>query len=137
MMPWLGSGLLRRVGLFHLIGRAYVVRGWTADGKWKIEMNRHADIDVDHDIFLSLLTESAFGLPLKEVSRWCNCGRGAGIPNGCWIELVHKDNRITGGLQLRFCSERPDQTFIQELADSGADINWLIQADPLKPARRG
>ncbi|WP_131830332.1 hypothetical protein [Mycobacteroides abscessus] len=124
-LAWLGSGLLRRIALFHNVGNAYWVKGWTMGDHWKIEMFIHPDLDPGHDNFVDWLTLPPYGLSLQSEYRSCTCNRSVGHLRGCWQELTHRDDPQAGVLQLRFHMSDVGIRWGRRLADSGARSSWL------------
>jgi hypothetical protein len=64
---WLGSGLLRRVALFHTSNSSYSTRSWLADGEWYLSWTRNATCKSTTKLF-------------------SNCSRN--LPGACRCELT-------------------------------------------------
>ena len=128
-LAWLGSNLLRRIGTFHTLTKAYKVKGWVADGRWMIEMTIAPQLDPRHDELAARLTLPTQGLPLAVVSRSCTCETNeAGACTsryGCSIDLRPTNPQLQGGLQLRFLMAKPPADWAQKFATVGADPRWL------------
>ncbi|MCH9734107.1 MAG: hypothetical protein K0U78_06075 [Actinomycetia bacterium] len=115
----LGSGLLRRVAAFHRIGEAHALSAWTREAigsnpdemfrRWNIEVVRDRPAKPDHDHLVDAMCAPFYGLPLREVSRWCSCtsGRNDSSPGRqCTVTLVTTDHDHPVELQLRFLEDR-------------------------------
>ncbi|OBJ97442.1 hypothetical protein A5638_14840 [Mycolicibacterium fortuitum] len=130
-LAWLGSSLLRRIGIFHQVSVAYGVRGWVSDDRWKVELTINPTLDPGHDEFIATLTDPAHGIPLLVESRSCSCEMngpyGPGSRRDCWFELAPRDVRVRGGLQLRFRMSTPNADWSSRFAAAGADPRWLAR----------
>jgi len=131
-LAWLGSGLLRRIGIHHTVGRAYDVNGTVAEGLWRIQMSIHPGIESDHDAFVARLIAPAHGLPMKVASRSCTCGNkpttAHNAGSACSFELRSNDPQLPGGLQLQFARSTPPAHMAAKLVAAGADRHWLARA---------
>lgn len=106
-MAWLGSGLLRRVGLFRSATNAFQVSGWCCDEQFKFILDISPQAWTDHNSFESALTDPVWGLGLTTHTRWCHCDRTPDQYHMCAVILTHPSSRV-GGVQLRFgCTEAP------------------------------
>ncbi|MEV7123787.1 hypothetical protein [Kitasatospora griseola] len=98
---WLGSGLLRRVGVFTAAGVPALVTGWTTAGTiadcWKFDLEFIPGHRLDHDRLAALLTDPAAGLPMRVSGHEC---RESGAPR-CRLQLVAADGR-PGAVELLF-----------------------------------
>lgn len=128
-LAWLGSGLLRRIGIFHTVSTAYKVKGIVSEGLWTIDMGIHPDISPDHNAFVTRLTNPVHGLPLTVDNRTCTCGRtpptAHSTEHECRIELRPQDPQLPGRLQLRFQTSTPPVHLADTLKTAGADQRWL------------
>jgi len=72
-LAWLGSGLLRRIALFHSkASAAYSVRSWISDHEWKFELSMRRDVPFDHHRFVERLIDPAWGLPAAVSHSHCS-----------------------------------------------------------------
>ncbi|MCF6472384.1 hypothetical protein FAF44_28905 [Nonomuraea sp. MG754425] len=143
---WIGSGLLRRVALFHTTASPYSIRYWDNSNEWAFELDHHLDSPMDHDSFIKKLTDSSFGIPLKIILIECSCRSchcDDHYDRQCRLILEHQDKARPGTLQLRFRSIGNHSFKLLEgirhdLLDMGADHTWVdrvlpgIVADPAK-----
>ncbi|GAA0444219.1 hypothetical protein ACFQ2B_00360 [Streptomyces stramineus] len=132
---WLGSGLLRRIGLFHTAVSPFCLRYWFDGVDWKFELKYEHGVALDHDELVALLTHPSWGLPLRVHYRHCEC-RPCDCDGGreriCWIELAPHGQR-RGGISFRFRSTARgrDHTAVHaKLVSSGAPKPWLERALP-------
>ncbi|WKU42595.1 hypothetical protein Q3V23_00060 [Streptomyces sp. VNUA116] len=132
---WLGSGLLRRIGLFHTVSNTYGLSYWFDGQDWKFELRYEHGVPVNHDELVQYLTHPAWGLPMRVDHRYCEC-RPCDCDGGreriCWIELVPTSSRATG-ISFRFRSTAKDRDLTDEyrsLIDSGASASWLERVLP-------
>ncbi len=130
-LAWLGSGLLRRIGIYHTTGTAFEVKGSVAEGLWTIQMSIHPDIDPDHDAFVARLIHPAHGLPLTVDSRSCSCETKPPTTHdtapACRIDLRPCDPQLPGGLQLQFVKSTPPAQSAAKFIAAGADRRWLTR----------
>ncbi|MFJ9520628.1 hypothetical protein ACIRPK_20545 [Kitasatospora sp. NPDC101801] len=98
---WLGSALLRRVGVFTAAGVPALVTGWTTAGTfadcWKFDLEFIPGHRLDHDRLAALLTDPAAGLPLQVDGHAC---RESGASR-CRMRLAPGDGR-PGEIELLF-----------------------------------
>ncbi len=136
-LAWLGSGLLRRIGLFRSATAAFAVRPWVDEfDEWNVELSYPFTTTMDHAPLLAGLTDRRLGLPLRVRSTTCHCAEPRSATDQrrrvCRIELVHRDE-LPGVLQLRFTSEPAGWDASgprQRLASAGADPRWLDRVLP-------
>lgn len=104
-MQWLGSGLLRRVALFHTSSSAYSTRSWITDDEWIFELDTRNDVRFDHDTLLSRLTDPMWGLPIRISWHHCTCDDPP-LPDSrytrqCTYRLANSQG-LPCGMQIRF-----------------------------------
>lgn len=134
-ISWLGSGLLRRVALFHTISSAYSTRSWITGDEWIFELDTRHDVRLDHDRLLSRLTDPIWGLPLRIGDHHCSCDdpplTNARYMRQCTYHLEHTGNQPCG-LQFRFRSGPTvyGKNVREELGRLGADTAWLDRILP-------
>ncbi len=130
-LAWLGSGLLRRIGIFHTVSKAYKVKGFASEHLWTIEMDIHPDIDFDHDAFVARLINPVHGLPLTVDSQSCTCETTPPTTHdtgrACRIDLRPCDPQLYGGLQLQFVKSPPPAQSAAKFTAAGADRRWLTR----------
>lgn len=88
-LSWLGSGLLRRIGLFRTVSSAYTTDMWVSDDTWKIEMLSCLDVPLAHDEFITWLCDPVWGLDLSLREMWCTCDVASDSEHECRFELGH------------------------------------------------
>ncbi|MFC8246920.1 hypothetical protein [Streptomyces chartreusis] len=132
-LAWLGSGLLRRIALFHTSSSAYRVTSWRQRREWIFELDTRRDVPLGHDVLLERLMDRVWGLPLRIQRASCTCGndgsRAEGTMKSCVFCLVHTGDRV-GVLQLRFRSvpgAAGDRATLQRVS---ADPAWLDRVLP-------
>lgn len=135
-MQWLGSGLLRRIALFHTSSSAYSTRSWITDDEWIFELDTRNDVPLDHDTLLSRLTDPVWGLPLRVSSHHCTCDDppppDSRYTRQCTYHLVNSQG-LRCGMQIRFRSGPAvytDDSTRDELVRLGADSGWLDRVLP-------
>lgn len=134
-LAWLGSGLLRRIALFHTASSAYSTRSWIAHGEWKFELETRRDVPLDHNSFLKLLADPTWGLPLRISRSHCSCDdqprpHDAWYTRQCTYHLVHAGGQ-PGALQIRFLHyPSPDGNIREKLERAGAAPAWLDRVMP-------
>ncbi|MFI0742430.1 hypothetical protein ACH4PU_30790 [Streptomyces sp. NPDC021100] len=132
---WLGSGLLRRIGLFHTVCSAYWLRYWYDGEDWKIDLSYEHGVPADHDALVEHLVHPVWGLPLRVDHRHCECRPcecDGGRERQCAIELAPVGNRC-GGVSFRFRSapqHRDLSTRYTRLLAAGAGQGWLQRSLP-------
>ncbi|MFW6695070.1 hypothetical protein ACHZ99_29100, partial [Streptomyces sp. MAR4 CNX-425] len=72
-LAWLGSGLLRRIALFHTSSSAYSTRSWIKGDEWIFELDTRRDAPLEHDTLLARLTDPIWGLSLRISDSHCTC----------------------------------------------------------------
>lgn len=135
-IAWLGSGLLRRVALFHTASSAYSTRSWISDDEWIFELDAQYDVGIDHETLLSRLTDPIWGLPLRIAEHYCTCGNPR-LPDDsrymrqCIYYLEHPEGRPCG-LQIRFRADPAGHEYDarEQLERLGADMAWLDRVLP-------
>ncbi|RPK56100.1 hypothetical protein [Streptomyces sp. ADI95-17] len=68
-----GSGLLRRVALFHTVTAFYRVQCWDDGDSWKIDARTAHPRARWHDQLLQRLCHPRWGLPVRVAHRFCHC----------------------------------------------------------------
>ncbi|WP_143663885.1 hypothetical protein [Streptomyces sp. rh34] len=131
----LGSGLLRRVALFHTSNSAYSSRSWTTGSDWIFELDTRRDVRLDHDTLLGKLPAPVWGLPLRVVEHHCTCDdpplTSDRYMRQCTYELVHDD--VPGcALQFRFRWGPAvyGKDARRQLERLGSDLGWLNRVLP-------
>lgn len=140
-LVWLGSGLLRRIGLFHTVSSAHSIDSWISDGDWKFELTTRHDVPLDHGRFLGRLMDDRYGLPVRVSHSYCSCDVSLPLDSRrygrtCIYYLVHngRDEKKLGRLQLRFRHEPGSRIDVREsLEIAGADPRWLDRVTPKRP----
>lgn len=135
-MQWLGSGLLRRVALFHTSSSAYSTRSWITDDEWIFELDTRSDVRLDHDTLLSRLAAPGWGLSLRLSSHHCTCDDPP-LPDSqyirqCTYHLVNSQG-LPCGMQIRFRSGPAmytDDSGREKLLRLGAHTGWLDRVLP-------
>ncbi len=122
---WIGSGLLRRIGLLHSVANTYWVKGRPMGDLWKIEMFTHPGVNLNHEDLVNRLTDPQLGLPLKQKYCSCSCSHNLRYSPGCTVELAHRVDPRAGGLQLRLYVSPLGRDWGPRLADAGARSSWL------------
>nr|BEK71479.1 hypothetical protein KPHV_87060 [Kitasatospora purpeofusca] len=111
---WVGSALLRRIGLFASdASTAYRVDYWESPvGTLSVELAHAHPALPDHDRLVADLTDPAFGMPAVVADHYCSCRRSlpdrpytrdASYGRHCHTTLAHRDGR-PGRINLRFAS---------------------------------
>lgn len=129
-ISWLGSGLLRRVALFHTATSAYYVNGWEGYDMLKFSFDFDARTGPGHGLFMDRLLNVRWGMPLKVEDSSCRCFSKRDIFGQCTFLLTHAD-MDTGALQLRFGYLQPGSINRREMLQRvGADPRWLTRVLP-------
>ncbi|QBR04682.1 hypothetical protein D7Y56_00160 (plasmid) [Streptomyces sp. S501] len=68
-----GSGLLRRIALFHTVTTFYRVQCWDDGDSWKIDARTAHPRARGHDQLLQRLCHPRWGLPVRVAHRYCRC----------------------------------------------------------------
>jgi hypothetical protein len=130
-LSWLGSALLRRVGLFASAACSYSTRLWISGRELVIELDTAPEAKLDHDHFLGRLTDTALGVRLEVSERYCTCTRTRESAEGARQCVYHlRDPLRPGGLQMRFRSIEPPTTLFRRLRELGAEPAWLERVLP-------
>ena len=135
---WLGSGLLRRIALFHTTSSAYSTSSWITGNRWIFELDTHHEIPLRHDRLLDRLMDPVWGLPLQIAKDHCNCaGQSTYAARSlqCTYDLSHRDSD-TGTLQIRFRRHANDDggEARESLRSLNADRAWLDRVLPRRVA---
>ncbi|MFF0505933.1 hypothetical protein ACFYUH_20345 [Streptomyces fimicarius] len=131
----LGSGLLRRVALFHTSSSAYSTRSWTTGSDWIFELDTLRDVPLDHDTLLNRLSAPVWGLPLRIVKHHCTCDdpplTNERYMRQCTYELVH-DDVPECALQFRFRWGPAvyGKNARRQLERLGSNLGWLNRVLP-------
>lgn len=136
-LEWLGSGLLRRAGLFHSTTNAFFRKGWACDKMFKFELTSSASSGSYHEKFIKRLSDPIWGVPLIARKHECYCDRHPSPTRMCWIELKQPGSTETV-LQLRFDHEplQHSSEYRAKFQAIGADPLWLDRILPHRfPAR--
>ncbi|MCM2576341.1 hypothetical protein [Streptomyces meridianus] len=132
-LAWIGSGLLRRIALFHTSSTAHSVSSWITGYEWIVELTTIRGLPLEHDRFLARLTDPTWGLPLRVASHHCFCEMSRRGPFGwqCTYRLQATGDR-KGGLQLRFQADGFARKRLHRdaLLKAGADRKWLERVLP-------
>ena len=100
-LSWLGSAILRRVGLFATTSNAYSTSAWTTGGEWKFELDAVPAVTIDHDRFLARLTDPIWGAPLRIVRHHCDCVAAAAQGRETYQCTFFLGHRGAGGAPCR------------------------------------
>ncbi|GLX96761.1 hypothetical protein [Herbidospora sp. NBRC 101105] len=136
VISWLGSGLLRRVALWHTASTAYTTSSWKSDGDWVFELDSYYGIGNDHGKFLSLLMDAKWGIDLKVEKYTCECkAPWSSSPyhmKACYYYLTNRDSSIPGRLQLRFRTLGPayEVQDREQFLEAGAEPSWVDRVYP-------
>ncbi|MCX4799890.1 hypothetical protein OG497_39300 [Streptomyces sp. NBC_01242] len=105
---WCGSGLLRRLGLFHTITPADAVTGYKGLGingyegmgpvRWCLDVIHRSGVPYRKERLVAALTDTEFGLPVAPARHLDAIYPPDGMEN--WIRL--DDEARTGLIELRF-----------------------------------
>ncbi|MEK8141625.1 hypothetical protein NKH18_00555 [Streptomyces sp. M10(2022)] len=68
-----GSGLLRRIALFHTVTAFYRVQCWDDGDSWKVDARTAHPRARWHDQLLQRLCHPRWGLPVRVAHRYCRC----------------------------------------------------------------
>lgn len=136
-LGWLGSGLLRRVALFHTSCSAYDLKHVLRGDIWSIELFTRRDVPMDHQTLVTRLCAPRWGLPLKIGASHCRCDSTTRRGVTCYFDLVPHDSR-PGILRLEFAhtSHGPDEDIRNHLNRVGAKQNWIDRVLPAESSRR-
>ncbi|MGP3927939.1 hypothetical protein [Streptomyces sp. 8N616] len=138
-LAWLGSGLFRRIALFHTSSSAYSTRSWIQSDEWRIELDTATGVSLDHNGFLARLCDRSWGIPLKIERHNCTCHLqfppNRPLSRQCTYYLAHTHDD-SGELQIRFRSERAfeDDGVRATLESVGAEQSWLNRVLPATEA---
>ncbi|MFB8276968.1 hypothetical protein [Nocardia colli] len=133
-LAWLGSALLRRIALFETTSTAFCTKDWVTAGTWFFELSTRHDVQIDHDAFISKLTDPVWGLPMRVEDSYCMCSGSSAFDTTCNFDLIHTGS-TPGELQLRFVHRRADHhdDLRSHLVKVGADEQWLDRVLPKLP----
>lgn len=149
-LAWLGSGLLRRIALFH--GKqgpaCYSVRSEIRNRQWRVDLSVRHDVPFRHGDFLKRLINvdtsagAACGLPLRVSDSFCCCDSPVAgdrrYTRECVYHLEHDPGtgrQLPGALQLRFIRDPEPGSYPRvELEAVGADREWLDVVMPRRPS---
>jgi hypothetical protein len=138
-LAWLGSGILRRIAMFHNVSTAYSTRSWITGDEWIFELDTHRDVPLAHDIFLDHLMDEVWGLPLRVTRHYCNCHPAGTARRGhqCTFYLEHPRPEVRGVMQIRFRWGDPvyGDDARERLEAVDADRGWLDRVLPRRPGR--
>ncbi|MEV4802780.1 hypothetical protein AB0K18_22440 [Nonomuraea sp. NPDC049421] len=139
-IAWLGSGLLRRVALFHNLSTAYSTSSWISGDDWVFELDACFQVGNNYAPILNSLTDEIWGLGLQIEDYTCQCNlpweESKYAIKACYYYLSHPDLDKYGRLQLRFRTLGPGHAGADrdDFIEVGADPAWL---DKVLPPTRG
>ncbi|MFE7951574.1 hypothetical protein [Streptomyces sp. NPDC057426] len=129
-----GSGLLRRIALFHKVTDFYRVRCWQDGDSWKIDACAARSDPGSHDRLVQRLFHPRWGLPLTPAHRYCWCGEAYGPRqwgHTCSFYVDDKNGHHVLYLRVHTNADGPDLT---ERADTcraaGAAPAWITRVFP-------
>jgi hypothetical protein len=131
-----GSGLLRRIALFHTVTAFYRVQCWDDGGSWKIDARNAHPRARWHDQLLQRLCHPRWGLPIRVAHRFCHCAK-PGTPYR-WNHTCdfYFDGHTTGNddpIYLRVHASPEGHDYHQQIAalrQVGAPEDWMVRAFP-------
>lgn len=101
-LAWLGSGMLRRIGLWRSTSVAWEFRAWANLRELIFEVECYQYRPAAHHQFVQHLTDELWGLPLQITKQECNCYLPQ-AQQGTWCTYhLHRRDGRSGSLQLRF-----------------------------------
>ncbi|MFJ3444035.1 hypothetical protein ACIPM2_22995 [Streptomyces sp. NPDC086081] len=140
-LDWLGSALLRRVGLFHTAGTAYSTRSWITGDEWIFELDTVLEAPPGHDDFLGRLMDPVWGPALRVDRFHCSCHERRDPDDRFYLRqcTYHLKHRALprGGLQLRFRHGHAvyGSDARATLEDLGSPTKWLDRVLPVRASR--
>lgn len=137
-LAWIGSALLRRIGILNTISNAYSTRVWTNHDHWVIETSTRRDVALAHTELLCWLSDPVWGVGLRIRRSSCDCRADTLYDTVCRFDLQDLGDRA-GGLQLRFHHERHDDPIEprRTLSRVAATTGWLNRVLPQPPGADG
>ncbi|MEV0192241.1 hypothetical protein AB0I39_27370 [Kitasatospora purpeofusca] len=148
---WVGSGLLRRVGLLSRVSTAYSTHYWErGDGTLSVWLQHQHPALPAHDRLIRYLTDPVQGMSVRVEREHCDCRHSRHdrpythdhtYGRTCHVSLIHRDGR-PGRLLLRFSSSpaREPAQFAaatgelrRQLAHGGAPRGWINRTLPAAP----
>ncbi|MEU2181037.1 hypothetical protein [Streptomyces thermolilacinus] len=131
-----GSGLLRRIALFHTITAFYRVQCWDDGDSWKIDARTAHPRARWHDQLLQRLCHPRWGLPVHVAHRFCHCAE-PDTPYQWNHTCAFYFNGATPGnddpvyLRVHASPEGHDYAWqIATLRQVGAPEDWMARAFP-------
>jgi hypothetical protein len=137
-LAWLGSGLLRRVALFHSFTNANSVATWITGDRWTFALEVVRSVPLDHGLIVDRLRDSVWGMSVQVVDTRCNCDFGDGQrESSCAIDLKDAGGQ-RGTLHLRFrWAGDTDSEVRERYRRVGAHPAWLDRVLPVAAGSTG
>ncbi|MEU9338888.1 hypothetical protein AB0D49_38035 [Streptomyces sp. NPDC048290] len=139
-----GSGLLRRIALFHTATAFYRVQCWDDGDSWKIDARTARPRARWHDQLLHRLCHPRWGLPVRVGHRFCRCAEpDAPPPVGPHLRLLrrqqHRQRQRRPHPPARSCQRRRTRLRRAEIAtlhQVGAVSDWMNRTFPEQAVQR-
>ncbi|MFF5338512.1 hypothetical protein [Streptomyces sp. NPDC013181] len=131
-----GSGLLRRIALFHTVTAFYRVQCWDDGDSWKIDARTAHPRARWHDQLLQRLCHSRWGLPVRVAHRFCHCAEPDAPYQWNHTCAFYFDGDTTGNddpLYLRVHASPEGHDYDGQIATlhrAGAPAHWMARAFP-------
>ncbi|MFF2654291.1 hypothetical protein [Streptomyces sp. NPDC058045] len=131
-----GSGLLRRIALFHTVTAFYRVQCWGDADSWKIDARTAHPRARWHDQLLQRLCHPRWGLPVRESHRFCRCAEPDTPFRWNHTCDFYFDGRTTGHddpIYLRVHASPEGHDYDRQIAtlhQVGAPADWMARAFP-------
>ncbi|MFG2885675.1 hypothetical protein ACGFYV_25855 [Streptomyces sp. NPDC048297] len=130
-----GSGLLRRIALFHTATAFYRVQCWDDGESWKIDARTAHPRARWHDQLLHRLCHPRWGLPVRVAHRFCRCAEpGSPFQWDHTCDFYFDSN--TGNddpIYLRVHASPEGHDYDRQFAilhQVGAPLGWMTRAFP-------
>lgn len=140
-LSWIGSGILRRIGLLYTSSTAFSARSWISDSQWKFELDTSYLVPINHTLLIERLTDLRWGPGFAVLRYHCSCHMAATRDPRhdltCTYYLGSIEDPNLGKMQIRFRSMARGYGHgtRQELEDIGSDSGWLDRVLP-KPGSK-
>ncbi len=131
-----GSGLLRRIALFHTVTAFYRVQCWDDGDRWKIDARTAHPRARWHDQLLQRLCHPRWGLPVRVAHRFCRCAEPDTPYQWNHTCDFYFDGHTTGNddpLYLRVHASPEGHDYDRQIAtlrQVGAPADWMTRAFP-------
>ncbi|MER5312614.1 hypothetical protein ABT034_33095 [Streptomyces sp. NPDC002773] len=129
-----GSGLLRRVALFHTVTDFYRTRCWQDADSWKVDACVARTLPGSHDQLIQRLLHPRWGLPLHTAHQYCWCGDPYGPGQGghtCSFYVENEADHHTLYLRVHTKQDGSDLTSRADVCRAvGAAPGWITRVFP-------